>query len=339
MRSKLIIGCIVILSTWAFRATEYKFTLKKFSYPRGWPAPRYDFDKNPLSEEIVALGRSLFYDPLLSLDNTISCANCHLSYSSFTHTDHALSHGIFDSIGTRNSPVLVNLAWNTSFMWDGAINHIDMQALAPINHPLEMGETTSHVLQKLNSNPGYKQRFREAFNCDTISSFELLKCIAQFQLTLVSSNSKYDKVMRKEAEFTDTEMKGFQLFNLHCNSCHQAPLFTTGNFRSNGLKPDSLLHDLGRFAISHQDTDSFRFKIPTLRNIEYSFPYMHDGRYSTLMEAINHYVIGIDPSGNPDESLKNGIHLSDNERVEIQAFLLTLSDREFIFNKEFAYPR
>jgi cytochrome c peroxidase len=135
----------------------------KLNVPANWPKPEYDFTRNPLSEEGIALGRQLFYDPILSADSTISCANCHLSYTAFTHVDHALSHGIHDSTGTRNSMTLVNLAWSTSFMWDGAVNHLDMQALAPISHPAEMGESAAGVVAKLQRSASYRERFLAAF--------------------------------------------------------------------------------------------------------------------------------------------------------------------------------
>ena len=166
--------------------------------PQGWPKPTYALSANPLSQEGIALGRKLFYDPILSADSVISCSNCHLSYTAFTHVDHAFSHGIYDSIGTRNSPALMNLAWNKAFMWDGAVNHLDMQALAPINHPAELGESTAHVVSKLQRSRVYPALFGMAFGDSIITGEHLLKAIAQFELTLISANSKYDRVTRHE---------------------------------------------------------------------------------------------------------------------------------------------
>lgn len=315
----------------------YHFSLNNI--PNNWPKPVYDFEKNPLNDKIIALGRKLFYDPILSLDNTISCSSCHLSFTAFTHVDHALSHGIGDSIGTRNSPVLINLAWNKHFMWDGAVNHIDVQALAPISHPAEMGESIENVILKLNSDAIYPELFKGAFGSDEISSKQLLKALAQFQLTLISANSKYDKVKRKEAEFNKQEKSGYKLFRKHCVSCHSEPLFTTGEFENNGLPIDTILNDIGRAKISQNPADKYKFKIPTLRNIEYSFPYMHDGRFISLNDVLDHYTSNISNTKNLPPQLQNGIKLSSENKVDIIAFLLTLSDKDFLFNRDFQFPR
>ena len=160
-------------------------------YPEYFPEPTYDFSKNPLTAEGVHLGRKLFYESLLSKDNTVNCSNCHLSYTAFTHVDHALSHGINDNIGNRNSLVLMNLAWAKSFMWDGAAHHLDMQALAPISDTLEMGENIANVVQKLQNTPAYPPLFQAAFGDTIITGEHLLKALTQFQLTLISANSKY----------------------------------------------------------------------------------------------------------------------------------------------------
>ena len=309
--------------------------------PENWPEPIYNFTKNPLNKETIALGRKLFYDPILSKDNSISCSSCHLSYTAFTHVDHALSHGIHDSIGTRNSPVLVNLAWQTSFMWDGSVNHIEVQALAPISHPSEMGEDIVSVIYKLQNSDIYSNLFEQAFGDANIPGETLLKALAQFQLTLVSSNSKYDKVKRKEENisFSEQEKRGYNLFQKNCNSCHAEPLFTNGSFQNNGLPVDSFLLDYGRMNISLQANDSLKFKVPSLRNIEFSKPYMHDGRFTNLMDVMNHYSESVIASETLAPALKDRIPLSEEEKVDIIAFLLTLSDKSFLFNPDFAYPR
>lgn len=328
---------IVILGLQFKSNNRDNFTFSKI--PSNWPKPIYDFEKNPLDAKTIALGRKLFYDPILSLDNTISCSSCHLSFTAFTHVDHALSHGIGDSIGTRNSPVLINLAWSKHFMWDGAVNHIDVQALAPITHPSEMGENLENVIRKLNEHNSYPQLFKEAFGSETISSKQLLKALAQFQLTLISSNSKYDKVKRKEATFSKQEKRGYKLFKKNCASCHSEPLFTSGEFENNGLEVDTFLNDIGRAKITQLSKDKYKFKIPTLRNIEFSFPYMHDGRFKSLREVLNHYTSHISQTENLASQLGNGIKLSSNDKTDIIAFLLTLSDKEFLFNPDFQFPR
>lgn len=307
--------------------------------PDSWPKPHYNFKKNPLNHAKIELGRTLFYDPILSLDSTISCASCHLSYSSFTHVDHNLSHGIRDSIGLRNSPVLVNLAWSKHFMWDGAVNHIDVQALAPISDAREMGEELNHVLLKLNKSETYQRLFEQAFGSSKITGEFLLKAIAQFQLTLISSNSKYDKVKRGELKFSEQELRGYKLFAQKCASCHTEPLFTNGEFECNGLPVDNGLKDWGRYRITQRSSDSLKFKVPTLRNIEYSYPYMHDGRFTTLTQVMDHYGQGIIKHANLSTDLQDDYSLNSVEKVDLIAFLLTLSDKEFMFNPQFAFPR
>lgn len=310
-------------------------------YPASWPEPLYDFSQNPLTPEGIELGRKLFYEPMLSKDGTISCANCHLSYTAFTHVDHALSHGIGDSIGTRNSLALMNLAWSSSFMWDGAVNHLDMQALAPISHPNEMGETLPAVISKLQNSSAYPGLFQEAFGDSLITGEHFLKAFSQFELTLISSNSKYDQVKRNEpgVEFSEQEQRGYQIFQQQCASCHLEPLFTNGEFANNGLPLDNTLMDMGRMQVTQQPGDARKFKIPTLRNIEFSSPYMHDGRFKRLSQVLRHYTSGIAESGTLAPTLQKGLEMSSSEQVDVIAFLLTLSDKTFLFNPDHAFPR
>jgi cytochrome c peroxidase len=262
-----------------------------------------------------------------------------LPFTAFTHVDHALSHGIYDSIGTRNSPALMNLAWSNSLMWDGAANHLDMQALAPIESPVEMGENFAHVIEKLKLDDKYVKLFNEAYGDDEITGERFLKALAAFELTLISANSKYDKVQRGDEVFTEQEQKGLLIFNTHCNNCHTAPLFTNNTFQNNGLPLDSTLMDYGRGVITGKPKDNRKFKVPTLRNIEFSFPYMHDGRFTSLYQVLNHYNSGIEFTETLHKDLKGGVKLSDDEKVDLVAFLLTLSDKEFCFNPEFGFPR
>ena len=329
----LLVGILVSLAFAIKRTTPIYFEI-----PKGWPKPHYDFSKNPLTEEGFQLGRKLFYDPILSRDSTISCSSCHLQATGFTHVDHSLSHGIDGKIGTRNSMTLMNLAWSKSFMWDGGVNHIDVQALNPLTNPVEMDETLEHVVQKLQKSEKYQQLFENAFGDSKITGQRLLKALTQFELLLVSSNSKYDKVLRKEAVFTEQEQKGYHLFKTNCASCHNEPLFTNDKFENNGLAIDTTLNDIGRIKITNKKEDYLRFKVPTLRNIQFTFPYMHDGRFKTLTEVIKHYNSISNNTFLPKE-LSKPMNLSDNDRVDLVAFLKTLTDNEFLFNKRFSYPR
>ena len=313
--------------------------LPGFEFPEHFPKPKYDFNNNPLSHTKSTLGRALFYDPILSKDNTISCASCHSPYNAFAHTDHDLSHGINDEIGTRNAPALFNLAWQKSFMWDGAINHLDMQALAPISHPKEMGESLENVVKKLQGKEIYPTLFYEAFGDSLIMGEYVLKALSQFQLTLVSANSKYDAVKKGKTDFTQQEKNGYALFQENCNSCHTEPLFSNYNFENNGLRVDTTLNDFGKWMISNQSLDSLLFKTPSLRNLSYTFPYMHDGRFRKLQEVLNHYSDGIQHSKTLADELQMPIQYSSNEKVDLIAFLLTLNDKSFVFNPQLHYPK
>jgi cytochrome c peroxidase len=303
--------------------------------PSHFPKPNYSFDS---SAESIQLGRALFYDPLLSLDGTISCASCHSPYNAFAHTDHAVSHGIGDSIGTRNAPALFNLAWQKELMWDGAINHIETQALAPISHPGEMGESLPNVLSKLQKSSLYPTLFRDAYGDTSITSQQMLKALSAFQLSLVSANAKYDRVVNKTDSFTTQEKAGYQLFKTKCNSCHTEPLFTNHTFKNNGLRIDPEIKDVGRYAVTLQDVDSFLFKVPSLRNLSYTYPYMHDGRFQKINEVLNHYTNGINNTIHLSKELEQGVKLSPTEKVDLIAFILTLNDQEFILTKTNKYP-
>ena len=301
--------------------------------PEGWANPVYEVSKNPLTKEGFELGRQLFYDPILSRDHTISCASCHLQATGFTHVDHDLSHGIDGKIGIRNSMTIMNVAWSKNFMWDGGINHLDMQPLAPLSNSVEMDENFENVIKKLNQSIKYKSLFYKAFDDSLATGQKMLLAFSQFIVQLNSYNSKYDKYIRKElgGEFSEQEKNGLELFRIHCASCHTEPLFTNQDFEKNGLPVDTTLNDLGRFKITHNPKDSLKFKVPTLRNIQFTFPYMHDGRFKKLREVLNHYA--------STDKLKKPIFLTSNEKTDIIAFLLTLTDNDFLFDKRFGFPR
>ena len=334
MKKGLIVIFIVLFVS-GFRPIDTEL----FVVPKYFPKPVYDFSKNPFSNNKILLGRALFYDPILSRNNMISCASCHSQFTAFAHVDHALSHGIEDRIGFRNAPVLINLAWSKSFMYDGAINHLDMQALAPISSPTEMDESLDHVVSKLQHSKIYPELFYQAFGDSEITGEHTLKAISQFMLTLISSNSKYDSVMSNQSYFTEQEENGYRLFKKNCSSCHTEPLFTNNDFRNNGLPIDTTLKDFGRYRVTKNKLDSIKFKVPTLRNIEFSYPYMHDGRFKKLSEVLNHYTKDIQQSETLSEELRHPITLTSNDKVDITAFLLTLTDKSFLFNPQYYYPK
>ena len=303
-----------------------------FFIPHEWPQPTYDFQKNPLSPKGVALGKKLFNDPILSANNTISCSSCHASFYAFAHIDHKLSHGIGDSIGVRNAPTLANLAWQKEFMWDGAIHHLDAQSLAPITDSREMGETLAGLLDKLNSHEEYPTLFEEVFGEKEIKTHHLTKALSQFQLTLISCQSKYDSVKQGLTTFDTREGNGYKLFLSHCNSCHTEPLFTNFTYKNNGIAVDTYLMDVGRYKISQNRSDSLRFKVPTLRNIEFTHPYMHNGSIRSLKGVIQHYAQGANHASNPHTHVPE-LYLSNQQKNELYYFLCTLSDHAFIRNK------
>lgn len=335
MNAKFYLTCFTAIVCLAFSSVNRG----SVEYPEYFPPPVYDFTHNQATQEKVEVGRALFYDPILSRDQSISCASCHSPYNAFAHTDHDLSHGINDQIGTRNAPPLFNLAWQSSFMWDGAINHLDMQALAPISHPGEMDESIEHVVQKLQAKTIYPPLFYKAFGDSIITGEYVLKALAQFQLSLVSTNAKYDKVKQGAEAFTEQEAKGYALFKSNCNSCHTEPLFSNYKFANNGLPVDTTLNDYGKGAITYLAKDSLLFKVPTLRNLSFTYPYMHDGRFKKLNQVLKHYTEGIVQSHTLADELKAPLTLDSYERTDLISFLRTLNDKFFVFDPKNKYPR
>ncbi|MFN8277418.1 MAG: cytochrome-c peroxidase [Chitinophagales bacterium] len=317
---------MILLAMLLLSMTVWQRRPVKLLYPKYFPPPVVVLQQ-PITAAGIALGKKLFYDPVLSADSSISCASCHSPFNAFAHTDHARSHGIHDSIGTRNAPALMNLAWQPMMMWDGAINHIEVQALAPIHHPAEMASSLQEVTQRLQRMADYRLLFARAFPDSGITGQHVLQALAQFELTLISADSKYDSVRRHQAQFAAIEEKGYRVFQQHCNRCHREPLFSTYELSRNGLPVDSVLRDLGRYRVTKLAADSFLFKVPSLRNLSYSYPYMHDGRYKKLRQVLAHYAQGPVPGGRID--------LTEEEKTELIAFLLTLDDRQFVFNKKF----
>ncbi|MBO0934429.1 cytochrome-c peroxidase [Fibrella aquatilis] len=322
----------------AFTTTPYPWTK-----PANFPEPVYDLTKNPLTVEGVALGKALFYDASLSKDGTITCAFCHSPFTAFAHTDHPVSHGIRDQRGTRNVPGIFNVAWGKSFFWDGGVTSLDLLPIAPIQNPVEMDEAMPSVLAKVQKSSRYRPLFQAAYGSDTVTTERFLKSISQFLLTMVSANSPYDKYVRKEvgASLSDAAQRGLVLFQANCAGCHAEPLFTDGQFRNNGLPrlTNAKTDDRGRAIITAQDADAYKFKVPSLRNIERTFPYMHDGRFQTLEQVVNHYATGVQDNPQLDPLLKKngqvGIPLTPAQQADLVQFLKSLTDIQFITNAEF----
>ncbi|MBW8687378.1 cytochrome-c peroxidase [Chitinophaga rhizophila] len=310
-----------------------------FSKPPHFPAAAYRLENNLITQEGFELGRKLFYEPRLSRNNTVSCGFCHLQASAFTHHGHDVSHGIDDRLGSRNSPPIMNLAWNTTFMWDGGVFDLDLQPVVPITNPVEMDETVENVLIKLRNTAPYPEMFRKAFGTTEITTARMMKALSQFMVMLVTDQSKYDSVTRGQATFTEQEQRGYTLYSQKCSSCHREPLFTDQSFRNNGIGAGPN-NDQGRYDATLRPEDRYKFKVPSLRNLAYTAPYMHDGRLYTLSGVLKHYKEEVQPSATLDPLLNNngrlGIPLTEAEQELLLAFLNTLNDRIFVTDKRFS---
>lgn len=307
----------------------------QFLKPANFPNPVYDLSANPITKEGFELGRALFYDGILSRDGTISCGSCHQQSSAFTQHGHDLSHGIDNKLTKRNSLPIQNLAWYNTFFWDGGVGHLDMFALAPIENENEMDETPANVLNKLRQSSKYPTLFKKAFGTTEITLDRFLKALSQFQLMCISANSKYDKVVRNERQvFTADEQQGRLIFQQKCATCHSGELFTNQNFINNGL-PIRNADDFGRNLISWFEEDKYKFRVPSLRNVEKSTPYMHDGRFRTLEQVLDFYSNAVVDSPTLDNRLRQtngtlGIALNTDEKQKIILFLKTLTDNTYL---------
>jgi cytochrome c peroxidase len=309
-----------------------------FHVPKGFPPPFYRFQNNTRTKEGFELGRKLFYDGILSKDGNISCSSCHQQFAAFATYEHRLSHGFDDQMGFRNAPGLFNLAWDKEFHWDGGINHIEVQPLAPMLDPHEMAEDLNHVIGKLKKDKKYPVLFDRVFGSPGINSQRILKALAQFTASLISADAKYDQVKRGETRFNDYEQKGYEIFQQKCSRCHQEPLFTDFSYRNTGIEVDTTLHDYGRMRITGRKEDSLKFQVPSLRNVFLTFPYGHDGRFTTISELLEHYNSGVIQSSTLDSSLRKGIPISANDRFYLMYFLETLTDSSFIKNPQYSDP-
>ncbi len=317
-------------------ATPYRLTFSAF-------APRPDLPRdNPLTGEGVALGSRLFFDRRLSAGNAQSCASCHHPREAFSDK-RRFSRGVDGDIGARNAMPLLNLAWKSSFFWDGRAATLRAQVLQPIQNPVEMRESLTNVVAKILTDRDYPQLFARAFGSPQITADRIARALEQFLLVQVSFDSKYDRVMNGRAQFTDEERRGFVLFNTEydpyhgqygadCFHCHGGPLFRSQDFANNGL--DSEFKDLGRYAVTKRAGDPGKFAVPSLRNVAVTAPYMHDGRFRTLDEAVEHYCTGMKRSATLDPNLAKhpdgGVPLSAADKRSLVAFLKTLTDERFL---------
>ena len=347
----LVGGCECREPCW--QATPYNLKIPTFFPPMDIPAD------NPLTVEGVNLGRHLFWEKSLSLDYSMSCGSCHAPSASFSDPDQ-YSEGVAGLLGDRNASAIINLGWSPTFAWDGGSISLEDHIREPVEHPKELNvkwQVVENRLQNLESPVDYSQMFWDAFGESTITEDLAVKAIAQFIRTMISSNSKFDKYRRGEAVLNSQETMGYQLFlreggdpedtpggefGADCFHCHgEAGLqFSDYLFHNNGLDA-SFENDPGRVNITGWPLDSGLFKTPTLRNVALSAPYMHDGRFQTLEEVVEHYNSGGVPSSTIDTFMKytsGGLQLAPVQKEALIAFLNTLTDTTFINNPNFQDP-
>ncbi len=306
----------------------------------GLPAVSAPAD-NPQTLQGIALGRRLFHDPILSRDGTQSCATCHEPAFAFSDGGRRFSVGVDGIEGTRNAPALTNAAWNLVNFWDGRVTSLEEQAIAPVENPIEMGETWDRVVTKLQRHPDYPDLFCRVFGTDVITRTRVVQAIAQFERTFVSNNSRYDRWLRGQLQLTPAEQRGLILFEDErgdCFHCHTPGLFTDLVFHNIGLEASPV--DRGLAEATGRATDVGKFKTPSLRNVALTAPYMHDGRFETLDEVLDHYISGGVESPNRDPLIRvgQGLPLSEQDKQDIIAFLHALTDTAFVNNPDFLAP-
>ena len=301
--------------------------------PAYFPDLNASFHLNKPTKYGVKLGEKLFHENKLSGNNTISCASCHNPKYAFSdHLPKAV--GVENRVGMRNTPALQNLAFMKFYNWDGSMLSIERQALVPIISHQEMNSKMQDVIEKLNSSEsGYKKLFKQAFGSDEITAEKIFRSLAQYQYTLISSQCKYDRVMQHKDTFTARELQGYNLFQLKCEICHSGSLFTDESFRNIGFPMNPDTQEIGRARVSTQKKDMYRFRVPSLRNVELTAPYGSFGQFSTVKQVLDYLDNGVLDSDNLDPILKSNGHripMSEQEKLAIIAFLETLTDSTFL---------
>jgi cytochrome c peroxidase len=317
-----------------------KFTPFEFQMSATFPIPDLPRD-NPLLVERVELGKKLFFDRRVSINDQQSCADCHAPDKAFTD-GRKTARGAEGKFSERNSMPLFNLAWKKEFFWDGRAKSLREQVLHPIQNPIEMHQTLTNLVKKLKDANDYAELFTTAFGSSEITSEKIALALENYLLTLTSFDAKFDRVLRGVEKFTAEEQRGFELFSTEydprrgqfgadCFHCHGGPLFQSQSFANNGL--DSEFTDLGRAKTTGKDSDKGKFATPSLRNVALTAPYMHDGRFQTLEEVIEHYATGVKRSATLDPNLAKhpdgGVPLSAADKRTLVAFLRTLTDAQF----------
>lgn len=303
--------------------------------PAHFPPPVYRYSQNPPNEAGFQLGRRLFYEAILSRDSSLSCGSCHAQVHAFADHNVALSRGVDGRLGKRNSPGLANLIWYPHFNWDGGINHLEIQPLAPLLEPAEMDLALSQALQRLREHPHYPALFKAAFGQEEINSQKFFFALAQFMGALISDQSAYDQYLRGEKELSPLAQEGMVIFDRDCASCHVGPLQSDFSFRVNGLS--SAGEDQGRYGITGRPEDKGAFRVPSLRNVALTAPYLHDGSMANLEQLIEAYSSGIRQEPGLDPLLPpGGFGYQAGEKEALLAFLRSLTDWEFVGDHRFS---
>lgn len=331
---------LVFISILFCCSAAYKIVDKPYELivPEGFPKPYIPSD-NVLTQDRIELGKKLFYDTILSSDRSVSCATCHVQTLGFTD-GKTLSTGVNHALSDRNGMALINLAWSNSFFWDGGVTSLELQVMKPLTSVNEMNLPVQEAINRLNADKTYKKLFKKAYGTDPDAS-SLFKAIASFERTLVSANTKFDAYFYKKdaSAFNDSELRGYKLFfggdKVHCGSCHSGVNLTNNTFQNNGLYMQYA--DQGRYKITGKESDKGKFKVPTLRNIALTSPYMHDGSLKTLEEVIDHYNTGgiLHPNKSEHVHIHKGMKLNAQDKKDLINFLHTLTDVEFITNNNF----
>jgi cytochrome c peroxidase len=352
-KSKLLLFLIAVCFCFAFISLGIKERLHPFKFPEIEHFPPMPLaTSNMVTEEGVSLGRFLFYDPILSGKSDISCASCHRQSRAFSDEEKKFSKGANGKKSMRNTPPLFNLAWYKGLFWDGRSPTLENQVLHPVRTEHEMNATWRDVIQKLEKSEFYRKKFRKVFGGDRIDSSRVAMAIAQFERTLISHNSKYDQVIRKKAKLTLEEIEGLELVNdmnkgncLHCHTTDADGLGTTGEFANNGLdeiRSGEDFKDAGYGIVTGKKEDKGKFKIPSLRNLAFTAPYMHDGRFQILEEVLDFYASGTHASATLDNRMqipaKGKTNFSKEEKRKMILFLNTLNDYAFISDPAYGNP-
>ena len=306
------------------------------SYIGAMPQPEY----NLMTPGGIALGKKLFYDPILSKNNEVACASCHIQEKAFADELAISNVGVSGNDLKRNASALFNLAWYEGYFWDGGSGSLELQALGPLKHSDELAKPLDTLIRDLKADTSYQKMFLAAFDTNVIDLRKVCYALAQFERSLLSFNAKYDSVLQGKVAFTAVEEKGKALFEENCSSCHSGHHFTDFGYHNNGLDGDLTFENpetpyWGRFRITLDSADIGKYRTPSLRNVIYTSPYMHDGRFTSLGEVIKHYSSGIHHSKTLDEKLKTNMRFTREETLALIAFLKTLSDENFVTNKKY----